>query len=88
MSTATLLQTKPVSVHSPASPPISVNPERMSGQSVIGTSRVPMGVLLDYIDREALQRDFPSLNAETIESAIEYLKEMGEDGALGEPINF
>ena len=88
MSTATLLQTKPVLVHSPASPPISVNPERMSGQSVIGTSRVPMGVLLDCIDREALQHDFPSLNAEAVEGAIQYLKEMGEDGALGEPINF
>ena len=88
MSVATLLQPKPVLVHSPASPPVSVNPERLSGQSVIGTSRVPMGVLLDYVDRESLQRDFPSLNAEAIESAIQYLKEMGEDGALGEPINY
>ncbi len=82
MSTATLRQVQT------ASPPISVNPERMSGQSVIGTSRVPMGVLLDYVDREALQNDFPSLSAEALESAIQYLKELGEDGALGVPTNY
>lgn len=69
-------------------PPISVNPARMSGQSVIGTSRVPVGVLLDYVDREALQRDFPSLSAEALESAIRFLKELGEEGALGEPVNY
>jgi uncharacterized protein (DUF433 family) len=60
----------------------------MSGQSVIGTSRVPVGVLLDYVDREALQRDFPSISDDTLESAIRYLKELGEEGALGEPINY
>ncbi len=69
-------------------PPISVNPARMSGQSVIGTSRVPVGVLLDYVDREALRRDFPSISAETLESAIRFMKELGEEGALGEPVDY
>lgn len=88
MSIATLRQTKSRPLSSSELPPISVNPERLSGQSVIGTSRVPVGVLLDYVDRTTLQRDFPSLSAEMIESAIQYLKELGEDGALGEQINF
>lgn len=80
MSAAT--QTKPVT------PPISVNPARLSGQSVIGTSRVPVGVLLDYIDREALRSDFPSISDDALESAIKFLKELGEDGALGERVNY
>jgi uncharacterized protein (DUF433 family) len=87
MGTATLPQTDTVFTR-PPTPPVSVNPARMSGQAVIGTSRVPVGILLDYVDREALQRDFPSLDAELIERAIQYLKEKGEDGALGEPIDY
>ena len=85
---STLTKTKPATRRNRTTPPISVNPARMSGQSVIGTSRVPVGVLLDYVDREALRRDFPSLSAETLESAIQFLKELGEDGALGEPVNY
>ncbi len=88
MSTLTLTQPKAAPLQPTTPPPISVNPARLSGQSVIGTSRVPMGVLLDYVDREALRRDFPSLSAETLESAIQYLKELGEDGMLGEPVNY
>jgi uncharacterized protein (DUF433 family) len=83
-----LAKTKSATRHNRTTPPVSVNPARMSGQSVIGTSRVPVGVLLDYVDREALQRDFPSISDDTLESAIRYLKELGEEGALGEPINY
>lgn len=86
MSTQT--RTKPATRRNRTPPPITVNPARISGQSVIGTSRVPVGVLLDYIDREALQRDFPSISAETLESAIRFLKELSEDGAFGEPVNY
>lgn len=85
---STLTKTKPDKRRNRTPPSISVNPARMSGQSVIGTSRVPVGVLLDYVDREALRRDFPSISADTLESAIQLLKEMSEDGALGEPINY
>lgn len=67
---------------------ITTNPERMSGQSVIGTHRIQVGVLFDYIDREALRKDFPSLTKEEIEQAVEYLKEMGEEGALGEQVTY
>ena len=87
MGTATFTQTD-TGYTQEATPPVSVNPARMSGQSVIGTSRVPIGVLLDYIDREALRRDFPSLTPELVERAIQYLKEKGEDGALGEPVDY
>ncbi len=83
-----LTKIKPAARHNRTTPPISINPARMSGQSVIGTSRVPVGVLLDYIDREALRRDFPSLSDDALENAIQYLKELGEEGALGEPINY
>lgn len=85
---STLTRTKTAARHNHTMPPISVNPARMSGQSVIGTSRVPVGVLLDYVDREALRRDFPSISADALESAIQFLKEMGEDGALGEPVDY
>jgi uncharacterized protein (DUF433 family) len=83
-----LTRTKAVTRRNRTAPPISVNPARLSGRSVIGTSRVPVGVLLDYVDREALRRDFPSLSAEALESAIQCLKELGEEGALGERINY
>lgn len=67
-------------------PPISVNAERMSGQAVIGLSRVPVTALLDHIDMTAFLRDFPSVSPAQAQSAIEYLKELAEDGKLGEPV--
>lgn len=67
-------------------PPISVNVERMSGQAVIGLSRVPVTALLDHIDVTAFLRDFPSVSAAQTHSAIEYLKELAEDGKLGERV--
>lgn len=85
---STQSRTKPGARRNHTTPPVSVNPARMSGQSVIATSRVPVGVLLDYVYREALRRDFSSLSADALESAIQFLKELGEEGALGEPVNY
>ena len=40
-------------------PPISINPERLSGQAVIGLSRVPVAALLDHLDVAAFCGIFP-----------------------------
>lgn len=86
MSIAT--QSKPVAASvSGAAPAITVNPERLSGQSVIATSRVPVGVILDYVDRVALRQDFPSISEEQLASAIQQMKEWAEDGLLGARVN-
>ncbi|MBI1762111.1 MAG: DUF433 domain-containing protein [Acidobacteria bacterium] len=68
-------------------PPISINPERLSGQAVIGLSRVPVAALLDHLDVATFLRDFPSVSQTQVESAIEYLKELAEDGKLGERVD-
>jgi uncharacterized protein (DUF433 family) len=88
MSVATLPVKENITLERGAVPAITTNQERMGGQSVIGTHRIQIGVLLDYIDLAALQEDFPSLTTEEIEQAIQYLKELGEDGRLGEPVNY
>lgn len=84
------LATKPRNITTtrrPKTPAVSRNPERLSGQAVIGLSRVPVTALLDHIDVDAFLRDFPSLSLEQVENAIEYLKELAEDGKLGERVH-
>ena len=88
MSVATQPKTETIQHNRAAAPAITTNPERMSGQSVIAIHRIQLGILLDYVDRVELRQDFPSLTLEEIENAIQYLKELGEDGRLGEPVNF
>jgi uncharacterized protein (DUF433 family) len=69
-------------------PPITVNPRRLSGQAVIATSRVPLTALLDHINVAAFCDDFDTITPEQAQAAIDYLKELAEDGTLGEAVNF
>ena len=69
-------------------PPITVNPQRLSGQSVIATSRVPLTALLDHVNVAAFCADFDTITPEQVQAAIDYLKELAEDGTLGEGVNF
>lgn len=85
MSAATKNQ---LSADAATSPAITVNPERVSGQSVIGISRIPVAAILDHVNRTTFQRDFPTIKPEELENAIEYLKELAEDGLLGERVTY
>ena len=88
MAIATLTQkvTKPSSrVDVPA---ITINLERMSGQSVIGIHRVSVAALLDYVDVKAFVQDYDTISQEAAQAAIDSLKEMAEDGLLGEVVDF
>lgn len=69
-------------------PPITVNPQRLSGQAVIATSRVPLTALLDHINVAAFCDDFDTITPEQAQAAIDYLKELAEDGTLGAAVNF
>ena len=86
MSTA--IKTKAAQVKPcPTAPPVTVNAERMSGQAVIAISRVPVTAILDHVNRETFQRDFPSITEDELERAVDYLKELAEDGRLGELVS-
>ena len=87
MSTATKNQLSVVTAEHPL-PAITVNAERVSGQAVIGISRIPVSAILDHVNRTTFQRDFPVITPDELENAIEYLKEMAEDGLLGERVDF
>ncbi len=69
-------------------PAISNNPERLSGQSVIGIHRVSIAALLDYVDVKAFTSDYDTISQDEAQAAIDLLKDMAEDGLLGEPVAF
>ena len=71
-----------------AVPAVTVNPKRMSGQSVIGIHRVSLAALLDHIDVQAFCEAYDTINDKEAQAAIDYLKELAEDGKLGEGVNF
>jgi uncharacterized protein (DUF433 family) len=69
-------------------PPITVNPRRMSGQSVIGIHRVSLAALLDHVDVQAFCAAYDTIDEEEAQAAIDYLKDLAEAGALGEGVNY
>ena len=68
--------------------PVTINPQRLSGQAVVAASRVPLTALLDHIDIQAFCEDFDTITPEQAQAAIDYLKELAEDGALGESVTY
>jgi uncharacterized protein (DUF433 family) len=71
-----------------AASPVTVNPERLGGQAVVAASRVPLTALLDHIDIRAFCDDFDTITPEQAQAAIDYLKELAEDGALGDRVAY
>lgn len=73
-------------------PPITINPERMSGAPVIGLSRVPVATLLDYLATDHTLSDFlasfPGIERERAVAALDRIKEVLEEGGLGERVDY
>ncbi|MGH9840858.1 MAG: DUF433 domain-containing protein [Blastocatellia bacterium] len=69
-------------------PPITSNPERMSGAPVIALSRVPVAAILDVIaeggNLDDFLRGFPSISRQEAIAALDRLKEALEEGAIAE----
>ncbi len=78
--------------HAPNAPAITINPERLGGTPVIGLSRVPVGVLLDYLATgetlEAFLKDYPTVDREKAVGALDALKEALEDSLIGVRIDY
>jgi len=78
--------------HAAAAPAITINPERLGGTPVIGLSRVPVSILLDYLATgetlEAFLKDYPTVDRAKAVNALDVLKEALEDGLIGERIDY
>ena len=67
-------------------PPITVNPERMSGAPVIGIQRMPVATLLDYLIEgysvEQFLDAFPGTDQEHVIAALQKIRDGFEEGIL------
>jgi uncharacterized protein (DUF433 family) len=73
-------------------PPITKNPERMSGTPVIGLSRVPVSTMLDHFAAghtlDEFLEQFPTVDREKAIAALDIIKEAMDAGALAEEIDY
>ena len=77
-------------------PPISKNPERMSGTPVIGLSRVPVSTMLDHFaaghSLDEFLEQFPSVDREKAIAALDIskdaIKDAIDEGALAEALDY
>lgn len=73
-------------------PPITKNPERMSGTPVIGLSRVPVSTMLDHFAAghtlDEFLEQFSSVDREKAIAALDIIKDAIDDGALAEAIDY
>ncbi len=78
--------------HAATAPAITINPERLGGTPVIGLSRVPVSVLLDYLATgetlEAFLKDYPTVDHSKAVGALDALKEALDDGLIGKRIDY
>jgi len=67
-------------------PPITTNPERMSGAPVIGIQRMPVTTLLDYLIEghsvEQFLEAFPGTDREKVIAALQKIRDGFEEGIL------
>jgi len=67
-------------------PPITTNPNRMSGAPVIGIQRMPVTTLLDYLmdgySIDEFVEQFPGTEREKVVAAIGKIREALDDGML------
>ncbi|MDX2041081.1 MAG: DUF433 domain-containing protein [Acidobacteriota bacterium] len=67
-------------------PPITTNPNRMSGAPVIGIQRMPMTTLLDYLmdgsSVDGFVEEFPGTEREKVIAALGKIREAFDEGVL------
>lgn len=67
-------------------PPITVNPNRMSGAPVIGIQRMPVTTLLDYLmdgySIDEFVAEFPGTEREKVVAAIGKIREAFDEGVM------
>ena len=67
-------------------PPITTNPNRMSGAPVIGIQRMPVTTLLDYLmdgySIDGFIEEFPGTEREKVVAALGKIREAFDDGVL------
>lgn len=75
-----------------ATPPITINPERLGGTPTIAGTRLPVVTLLDYLNNEQaiseFKTDFPGISDEQIQAVIERIREALEKGWLAERVDY
>jgi uncharacterized protein (DUF433 family) len=67
-------------------PPITTNPQRMSGAPVIGIQRMPITTLLDYLiggySLEEFLDSFPGTDRDKVIAALQKIRDAFDDGIL------
>lgn len=67
-------------------PPITTNPDRMSGAPVIGIQRMPVTTLLDYLmdgySIDEFVEEFPGTEREKVIAALGKIREAFDEGVL------
>lgn len=67
-------------------PPITANPNRMSGAPVIGIQRMPVTTLLDYLmdgySIDEFVAEFPGTEREKVVAAIGKIREAFDEGVM------
>lgn len=67
-------------------PPITTNPNRMSGAPVIGIQRMPVTTLLDYLmdgySIDEFIEEFPGTERKKVIAALGKIREAFDDGVL------
>lgn len=75
-----------------ATPPITINPERLGGTPTIAGTRLPVVTLLDYLNDEQsiskFKTDFPGITDEQIQAVIGRIREALEEGWLAERVDY
>lgn len=67
-------------------PPITTNPQRMSGAPVIGIQRMPVTTLLDYLIEgysvDEFLEAFPGTEREQVKAALRKIRDAFDEGLL------
>ncbi|HMV47742.1 MAG TPA: DUF433 domain-containing protein [Blastocatellia bacterium] len=74
-----------------AIPPITVNPERMSGTPVIGIERLPVEYLIGYLTNGGTVNEFVdefSTDRESVLAVLNRIREALAQGWLAERVNY
>ena len=73
-------------------PPITINPERLSGTPTIAGTRLPVVTLIDYLnDERAIQNfleDFDAVTNEEVQAVIGHIRQALEEGWLAQKIDY
>jgi uncharacterized protein (DUF433 family) len=69
-------------------PPITINPQRMSGAPVIGIQRMPVTTLFDYLmdgySVDQFLEAFPGTDRDKVMAALQKIRDAFDEGLLSE----